>query len=58
MTNANNNTNKENTMDIYCVVYSYFGDLEIIGVFTDKDKAEALADTEPRCSVIKSKLNS
>jgi len=28
---------------VYCVVYDYFEDLDVIEVFTDKAKAEAMA---------------
>lgn len=37
-----NNTTKENTMEVYCVVYDYFEDFDNIQLFTDKAKAEAL----------------
>lgn len=56
---TNNNATKENTMDIYCVVYDYFEELDIIEVFTDKAKAEAMAaKMGSGCSVMESKLNS
>tara|TARA_R110000822_G_scaffold298826_1_gene421696 strand:+ start:148 stop:321 length:174 start_codon:yes stop_codon:yes gene_type:complete len=56
---TNNNTTKENTMDIYCVFYGYFGELEIIEVFTDKARAEEMAaKMGSGYSVIESKLNS
>jgi|SaaInlV_125m_DNA_1040241.scaffolds.fasta_scaffold48329_1 hypothetical protein len=44
-------------MKVYCVVYDYFEELDIIEVFTDKAKAEAMAaKMGSSTSVMESKL--
>ena len=44
---------------VYCVVYDYFEELDVIQVFTDKAKAEAMAaKMGSSTSVMESKLNS
>ena len=44
---------------VYCVVYDYFEELDVIQVFTDKAEAEAMAaKMGSGCYVMESKLNS
>jgi len=51
-------------MDVYCVIYedprmgsgAYYEDVDVIAVFEDKAKAEALASTDTNYYVIESKI--
>ena len=43
-------------MDVYCVIYTYYEDVDVIAVFEDKAKAEALASTATNYYVIESKI--
>jgi hypothetical protein len=46
-------------MAVYCVVYDYYEELDIVEVFTDKKAADALAAAMGRSySVVESRLNS
>ena len=43
-------------MDVYCVIWTYYEDVDVIAVFEDKAKAEALALTGTNYYVIESKI--
>jgi len=41
---------------VYCVVYDYYDDLDVVGVFSDKDEADSLAAKSSSYCVIESKI--
>jgi|SaaInlV_130m_DNA_2_1039683.scaffolds.fasta_scaffold78839_2 hypothetical protein len=41
---------------VYCVLYDYYDDLDVVGVFSDKAEADSLAAKSSSYCVIESKI--